>query len=66
LPVRAFAFADEPVDPRGDNSESIREQAGSGTEPSSSTASSARVRRIPDHMIAKFIHHKRLMMETIY
>jgi hypothetical protein len=46
---RTFAaFGDEIVDPRGHNSESIREQAGGGTEPSSSTAAPARVTRIQD------------------
>jgi hypothetical protein len=36
----------------------------SGTEPSSSTAAAPRVTRIPDQMIVKFMHHKRLTIRN--
>jgi hypothetical protein len=35
---------------------------GSGTEPSSNTGYRRRETRIPEQMIAKFMHHKRLTM----
>ena len=64
--VRAFAtFSDEAVDLCRDNSESIREQAGSGTEPSSSTAAPAGATPIPNQMMAKFMYHKRLMIDEL-